>query len=77
MARTEEPVTIRPPTFNPYEFVVVSSLRAKQLMAGSTPRVAAGDHNATTIAQMEVAGGQVARTAIGDYQGPSQFFWQL
>jgi DNA-directed RNA polymerase subunit K/omega len=77
MARTEESVTIRPPHFNRYEFVVVSSLRAKQLMAGSTPRVPVGDHNAMTTAQMEVASGCVARTAIGADQGPPQYFWQL
>lgn len=55
----------RPVHLNAYEFVVVSALRAKQLLAGCTPRLA-GDHNAATMAQMEVAAGCVPRveTAI-------------
>ena len=48
----------RPPHFNQYEFVVVAALRAHQLRAGCIPRLT-GDHNATTMAQMEVAGGCV------------------
>lgn len=51
----------RPSHFNAYEFVVVSALRTKQLMAGCTPRLE-GDHRAATMAQMEVAAGRVART---------------
>ena len=50
----------RPVHLNAYEFVVVSALRAQQLLAGCTPRLD-GDHNATTMAQMEVAAGRVAR----------------
>jgi DNA-directed RNA polymerase subunit K/omega len=69
-------MVIRPPSYNPYEFVVVASLRAQQLLAGCVPRVE-GDHNATTLAQMEVVEGRVARTAIEDAQGPKQVFWQL
>jgi len=45
-----------------YELVVVSSLRAHQLMAGCTPRLE-GDHKATTMARMEVTAGKVARVA--------------
>jgi DNA-directed RNA polymerase subunit K/omega len=45
---------------NRYEFAVVSALRAHQLMEGCTPRVD-GDHKATTLAQLEVAAGHVAR----------------
>ena len=41
-----------------YEFAVVSSLRAHQLMAGSVARMP-GAHKATTIARMEVAAGLV------------------
>jgi DNA-directed RNA polymerase subunit K/omega len=50
----------RPIHLNAYEFVAVAALRAKQRLAGCTPRVA-GDHNAATMAQMEVAAGCVAR----------------
>lgn len=50
----------RPSHINAYEFAVLSALRAQQLIAGCVPRVA-GLHNAPTIAQMEVAAGQVTR----------------
>jgi DNA-directed RNA polymerase omega subunit len=39
---------------NMFEFVVTAGARARQLLAGSTPRVEAGDHKKTTIAQKEV-----------------------
>ena len=39
---------------NSFEFVVTAGARARQLLAGSTPRVAQGDHKKTTIAQQEV-----------------------
>jgi DNA-directed RNA polymerase subunit K/omega len=39
---------------NSFEFVVTAGARARQLMAGSTPRVAVGDHKKTTIAKEEV-----------------------
>ena len=55
-------MVVRPVTLNAYEFVVVSALRAKQLVAGCTPRLA-GEHGAATMAQMEVAAGRVARAA--------------
>jgi len=40
---------------NSFEFVVLAGARAKQLLAGSTPRVAVNDHKKTTIAQQELA----------------------
>ena len=40
---------------NTFEFVVTAGARARQLLAGATPRVAAGDHKKTTVAQQEVA----------------------
>jgi DNA-directed RNA polymerase subunit K/omega len=40
---------------NSFEFVVTAGARARQLLAGSTPRVIVGDHKKTTIAQQEVA----------------------
>lgn len=39
---------------NSFEFIVTAGARARQLLAGSTPRVAAADHKKTTIAQQEV-----------------------
>jgi len=39
---------------NSFEFVVTAGQRARQLLAGSTPRVTVGDHKKTTIAQKEV-----------------------
>jgi DNA-directed RNA polymerase subunit K/omega len=50
----------RPPHLNRYEFARVAALRAKQLLAGCTPRLP-GEHSAATMAQMEVADGRVAR----------------
>ena len=54
----------RPAHMNAYEFVVVSALRAKQLLAGCLPRLD-GDHSPAMMAQMEVAAGRVAR---GDHR---------
>jgi DNA-directed RNA polymerase subunit K/omega len=39
---------------NSFEFVVTAGARTRQLLAGSIPRVAVGDHKKTTIAQQEV-----------------------
>jgi DNA-directed RNA polymerase omega subunit len=39
---------------NSFEFVVTAGARARQLLAGSTPRVDAGEHKKTTVAQREV-----------------------
>jgi DNA-directed RNA polymerase subunit K/omega len=39
---------------NSFEFVVTAGARARQLMAGSVPRVEVGDHKKTTVAQREV-----------------------
>ena len=44
---------------NTFEFVVTAGARARQLLAGSTPRVAVGDHKKTTVAQQEVMTKQV------------------
>ena len=51
----------RPPHCNAYEYVVVASLRAHQLMHGCLPRLD-GEHKATVMAQMEVSAGKVAAT---------------
>jgi DNA-directed RNA polymerase subunit K/omega len=39
---------------NSFEFVVMAGARARQLLAGSTPRVIVGEHKKTTVAQQEV-----------------------
>jgi DNA-directed RNA polymerase subunit K/omega len=54
----------RPVHMNAYEFVVLASLRAQQLLAGCVARLE-GDHSAPTMAQMEVAGGFVSRAELG------------
>ena len=48
----------RDPEHNPFEFVIVSALRAAQLMRGCSARVDAADRPAVT-AQREVAAGLV------------------
>ena len=40
---------------NRFEFVVTAGARARQLLAGSTPRVDVGEHKKTTVALQEVA----------------------
>jgi hypothetical protein len=52
----------RPVHLNPFEFAVLASLRAHQLMDGCAPHLG-GTYKATTMAQMEVAGGKVWRVA--------------
>ena len=64
-------MSVRPAHMNAYEFAVVSALRAQQLMAGCTPRLS-GTHRATTMAQMEVAGGCIARAVADAPTGPRQ-----
>jgi DNA-directed RNA polymerase subunit K/omega len=59
-ARKEVHVVPRPYGTNAFEFVVVSALRAAQLMKGCTPRVPAGYKHIVT-AQLEVAAGKVSK----------------
>ena len=66
----------RPVTYNSYEFVVVSSLRAKQLLAGCVSQVT-GDHTPAIKAQMEVRDGHVARCGDDAAPAPRQCEWQL
>jgi len=68
-------MVIRPIHLNAYEFVVISALRAQQLLAGCVPRIE-GSHGAATMAQMEVAGGRVVRTDA-DSAPARQCGWQL
>ena len=58
------PVIKRPVGSNPFEFAVVSGLRAAQLMRGCIPRVDRGTDKVITTAQMEVAAGLVARVPL-------------
>ena len=55
----------RPHGTNAFEFVVVSGLRAAQLMRGSVPRVERA-HKVITTAQLEVAAGLVERIPVGE-----------
>jgi DNA-directed RNA polymerase subunit K/omega len=55
-------VVSRPSRIEAFEFVVVSVLRAQQLMRGCIPRLD-GEHKAITMAQMEVSAGKVSREA--------------
>jgi DNA-directed RNA polymerase omega subunit len=62
---------------NSFAFVVTAGARARQLLAGSTPRVTVGQHKKVTVALQEVLTHQVeaidardaledAETAVGD-----------
>jgi hypothetical protein len=53
-------VIIRPPGIGVFQFVVLSTLRAAQLMKGCTPRVD-GSHKPIVTAQVEVAEGKVVQ----------------
>jgi hypothetical protein len=53
----------RPPGFMALEFVVVSGLRAAQLMRGCTPRVESS-HKCIMTAQLEVAAGKVLPVSV-------------
>ena len=51
---------------NSFEFVVTAGARARQLLAGSTPRVSVGDHKKTTVAQQEVITRAVEKIDTGE-----------
>ena len=50
----------RPAELSVFEFVILSGLRAAQLMRGCIPRVE-GSHKVIMTAQMEIAAGKVVR----------------
>jgi len=52
---------------NSFQFVVTAGARARQLLAGSTPRVVVGEHKKTTVAQQEVITKQVEKL---EYEAP-------
>ena len=60
-------MVIRPFQMEAFEYVVMATLRAQQLMKGCVPHLE-GHHKATTMAQMEVAAGKIvgAMRAIPD-----------
>jgi DNA-directed RNA polymerase subunit K/omega len=76
MATIGGTMVTRPASFNAYEYVVIASLRAKQLLSGSVPRIE-GDHSASTMAQMEVSGGKVGRASADEPEPARQCLWQL
>jgi len=39
---------------NSFEFVVTAGARARQLLAGCTPKIDVGEHKKVTVAQKEV-----------------------
>ena len=49
----------RPPSFGAFEFVVLSTLRAQQLIRGCTPKVEDVTHKKCVIAQSEIAEGKI------------------
>ena len=51
---------------NSFEFVVTAGARARQLLAGSLPRVAAGEHKKVTVAQQEVLTRAVEKVDAAD-----------
>jgi len=51
---------------NRFEFVVTAGARARQLLAGSRPRVEVGDHKETTVAKREVITKAVEKIESGD-----------
>ena len=56
---------------NTFEFVVTAGARARQLLAGSVPRVPTGDHKKTTLAQQEVVTKVVEKVEPSECSSPS------
>lgn len=61
----------RPAAVGAFEFVVLSTLRAAQLIRGCVPTIDPGDHRPAVTAQLEVAGGHVMNTFDGRTNGAS------
>jgi DNA-directed RNA polymerase subunit K/omega len=58
----------RPFRMEAFEYVVIATLRAQQLMKGCVPHLE-GVHKATTMAQMEVSAGKIVRAIPDAAQG--------
>jgi hypothetical protein len=54
---------IQHPGIGTFEFIILSSLRAAQLMRGCTPRIAT-THKRMMTAQLEVAAGEIQRSPV-------------
>jgi DNA-directed RNA polymerase omega subunit len=57
---------------NTFEFVVTAGARARQLLAGSVPRVEVGEHKKTTIATREVLTGVVEKLPADAAAAPAE-----
>ena len=55
---------------NSFEFVITAGARTRQLLAGSVPRVAVGQHKKTTVAQHEVISRAVEKIEKSDAPDP-------
>ena len=53
-------MTLRPAGIGKFQFVILASLRAAQLMRGCVPRIE-GAHKNTVMAQLEVSEGKVVQ----------------
>jgi DNA-directed RNA polymerase subunit K/omega len=52
--RLDQDMIDRSKLANSFEFVIAAGARARQLLAGSTPRVVVGEHKKITVAQKEI-----------------------
>jgi hypothetical protein len=66
----------RPPEVGAFEFVILSTLRAAQLLRGCIPTIS-GDHRPAVTAQLEVAAGHVVNTWMNPAAAPSTDAQQL
>jgi DNA-directed RNA polymerase subunit K/omega len=57
---------------NTFEFVVTAGARARQLLAGSVPRVEVGTHKMTTVATREVLTGAVEKLPAATPEGAGE-----
>jgi DNA-directed RNA polymerase omega subunit len=60
---------------NSFAFVITAGARARQLLAGSTPRVAVGQHKKVTVALQEVLSGEVEAIAPPESAAETQCGW--
>jgi len=62
-------VTLRPAGIGKFQFVILASLRAAQLMRGCLPRIE-GAHKNTVMAQLEVSEGKVVQEFTPAHEPP-------
>ena len=63
-------MTLRPAGIGKFQFVILASLRAAQLMRGCLPRIE-GAHKNTVMAQLEVSEGKVVQEFAPAHQPPA------